>query len=93
MVGYVCLQANVGEVLLLNDEVRDLNHRVELRIVERSLAFRLDAHYTSGIGAARFEGLQFIEMDAGRSEHGRISLLFRTGIYFSFDCAGWSGDR
>ncbi len=48
MIGEVGLQTNVGDGMLLHDKAGDLDSRVELRIVESALAFRVDADYACG---------------------------------------------
>ena len=42
VVGEVCLKTDVGDGLLLDDEARNLDGRVELRIIKSALSFRVE---------------------------------------------------
>ena len=57
MIGEAGLQANIGDGLLLHDKAGNLDHCIELGIIEGALAFGDDADYARRIHVAGFEGL------------------------------------
>ncbi len=64
MIGYVHLQVDIRDLLILYVDLRNLQRGVELRVVECSRSLCLDSHHSLGVDLLRLQSLQLIEANA-----------------------------
>ncbi len=87
MIGYIHLQVDVGDFLILNLNLRNLQCGIELRVLKRSRSICLDAHHSPGVDILRLQRLQLIQTNAGGSKLRDVALLPRPNAHFALHIA------
>ena len=84
MVRNVCLELDACDLLVLHRKHRNLQRRIHLRIVERALSIHMQRRRACDLQVSRTHGLQLAQIDPGRIQLRRVSLVARVQRGASF---------
>ena len=87
MIGYIHLQVDVRDLLILYLDLRNLQRGVELRVVECSRSLCLDTHHSLGVDLLRLQSLQLIQANARGGKLRVITLLPRPNTHLALHVA------
>ena len=87
VVGHIQLQVELFNGLLLDDQRGDLDGRIQLRIIESSLAIGMERNGSGGVDISGLQVLNLVEADTVGSELRGVCLLLGLDVHFALQRA------